>query len=526
MSALVAFSLGTSLLTGGTLLDDFLAPLRDRLCDYVLHGPSQVPPHDCGEVDLMYLIQCSLAEGCVVLCQELAQAEDTQPAVLLEFFAQAMAPLRQTFEAHGAGIVMDSVDDLADALVILRTQKFAVLSKLPRDLRTATEAQMTDLAKISYLALFFLAFNVEFFPDPEDDFHSFAQKVLSFDAAIAPVFREDPMLQTNPRTASVTEALLHAHARLVDALQGTDGVEEGSLLNMGLQDVFLAMKLSEFSNLVARLDELEVLTDLEMLVGQIPVVAKCDWFVTGITYEAGHITGLSVFRKPLEELPENFQALRQLRVLYLYDVGLRRLPDSIGALRELRTLDLRFNVLREVPASICLCTALKDLSLSHNQLRALPETLYSLEALQSLGVNENRLEAFPMSICNTESLQLLDLAGNRIAHIPNRVFLLKGLYYLDLSENQLEDLPASFGWLLSLKLLSLRQNRLKTLPAAITNIQNLVTLDITKNPDIILPQAFARMITLRNLLVSGDIDERNNEILENLVEQGTHLTFG
>ena len=211
---------------------------------------------------------------------------------------------------------------------------------------------------------------------------------------------------------------------------------------------------------------------------------------------------------------DDLAGLSNLRVLWLWGVGLTELPpDVFAGLARLYELSLRENELASLPAGIFrgLHNLRTRLDLAENRLTSLPEAVFSdvsevwlldlygnqltdlpprvfsgLSRLSWLLLDQNHLTALPSDVFSDLSgLDLLSIKENRLADLPPRVFSgLSRLRWLDLGSNHLTALPSDvFSGLSGLELLALDQNRLTAVPTrALDDLSGLKRLFIWGNP--------------------------------------------
>ncbi|MFX1532743.1 MAG: TIR domain-containing protein [Promethearchaeota archaeon] len=130
----------------------------------------------------------------------------------------------------------------------------------------------------------------------------------------------------------------------------------------------------------------------------IPPVDKIEFKTFGFKVENKHITGLGLYNKRLNSLPESFGQLRNLQILNLRGNRLDSLPESFGQLTSLQTLNLRWNDLRSLPETFGNLVNLKKLNLWDNKLSSLPESFKNLTKLEMLFLGGNPLRSLPESV--------------------------------------------------------------------------------------------------------------------------------
>ena len=112
--------------------------------------------------------------------------------------------------------------------------------------------------------------------------------------------------------------------------------------------------------------------------------------------------------------------------LYLDNNLLVSLPSGILAkLYNLKTLDISCNLLSLVPEEFDSLLQLEMLFLSNNFLSRLPEM--NLPQLKELRINDNSLEEFPLTLLNLANLSHIVLSGNR--KLKNEAAMLELITY-------------------------------------------------------------------------------------------------
>ena len=145
---------------------------------------------------------------------------------------------------------------------------------------------------------------------------------------------------------------------------------------------------------------------------------------------------LSLGKNPLRSLPETFDGLVNLRVLFFLGCHFTEVPAVIGRLPRLYMLSFKANRLERVPEgavpkSVCW------LILSDNRLAALPRCVGACVGMRKLLLAGNRLtnEGLPESMRNMRDLELVRLADNRLEKIPEWLLTHPKLAWLALAAN-------------------------------------------------------------------------------------------
>ncbi len=210
---------------------------------------------------------------------------------------------------------------------------------------------------------------------------------------------------------------------------------------------------------------------------------------------------------------DDFAGLSNLRVLWLWGLGLAELPEDVFAgLTKLYELILEDNELTSLPAGIFrgLHNLRTGLNLAENQLTSLPEAVFSdVPRVWLLNLRGNQLTDLPPGVFSGLSrLRWLLLDRNRLTALPPEVFSdQSGLDLLSIDDNQLTDLPPGvFSGLSSLSWLSLGSNQLTALPPDVfSNLSHLETLALDQNQLTAVPtRALDDLSGLKRLFIWGN----------------------
>lgn len=163
----------------------------------------------------------------------------------------------------------------------------------------------------------------------------------------------------------------------------------------------------------------------------------------------GHTTlslscGLTTFPGEIFDLADT------LEVLDLTHNKLERLPDDFDRLKKLRILFLSENNFTHIPAVLAKCRSLTMIGFKANKISLVGENVLPLDT-QWLILTDNKIAKLPDSIGDLKKLQKCMLAGNKITAFPDSMQACKSLELLRISANALEVLP---HWLFTLPRLS------------------------------------------------------------------------
>ncbi len=208
----------------------------------------------------------------------------------------------------------------------------------------------------------------------------------------------------------------------------------------------------------------------------------------------------------------DFAGLSNLRVLWLWGLGLTELPpDVFAGLTKVYELVLADNELTSLPAGIFRDLDIRtSLDLSGNRLASLPEAVFSdVPDTWLLDLGGNELAELPPGVFSGLSrLDWLLMEQNGLAALPPDVFSdLSSLELLELVDNELAELPpGSFSGLSRLVWLGLDGNRLTALPPGVfSELPALRALSLHRNQLTSVPtRAFADLPALRYLWIWGN----------------------
>ncbi len=149
----------------------------------------------------------------------------------------------------------------------------------------------------------------------------------------------------------------------------------------------------------------------------------------------------------LSEFPQAiFDLADSLELLVLSNHQISCLPDDFDRLQHLKVLFLNNNRFTEFPAVLAKCPQLSMVSFKGNQIRQISDRALS-DTIRWLILTDNQITHLPPSIGKLTRLQKLMLAGNQLQDLPSEMANCRNLELIRLSANRLQTLPP---WLLSL----------------------------------------------------------------------------
>lgn len=194
----------------------------------------------------------------------------------------------------------------------------------------------------------------------------------------------------------------------------------------------------------------------------------------------------SIIRLTLEgggptTLPDNIDAMVNLKQLRVYCKNFTTLPDAFENLPALEFAEFRSTSIFNVPDVFGGISTLKEIILTDAPLKEFPTEFLRINSIERITVDNCQLEAFPFgldslpnllrfSIKNDITLPTIENANN-IQTIPARVGDLAGLEQLNVSNLNLNQMPPEIGNL-SNSLLWLYMENCPVTDAAKTNLEN------------------------------------------------------
>jgi len=136
----------------------------------------------------------------------------------------------------------------------------------------------------------------------------------------------------------------------------------------------------------------------------------------------------------LSTLPDDFDRLHKLRILFLSDNDFRSLPAVLADCPLLEMIGFKANRIESVPEH-SLPHNLRWLILTDNRITSLPDSMGKLHRLQKLMLAGNLLTTLPHAMVNCRKLELVRIAANCITELPTWLLQLPRLAWLAFAGN-------------------------------------------------------------------------------------------
>ena len=183
---------------------------------------------------------------------------------------------------------------------------------------------------------------------------------------------------------------------------------------------------------------LEVLSQLQS--GQlkesqkISISADLTEFPSEILELAPTLEVLDLSNNRLRSLPNDFDRLQNLKILFLSQNEFDHLPEVLGRCSQLSMVGFKANQIRTVSGA-SLPPLLRWLILTDNAIEELPSEIGQLKYLQKLMLAGNQLKTLPNEMSNCTNLELIRLAANQLDSLPEWLLTLPKLSWLASSGN-------------------------------------------------------------------------------------------
>lgn len=189
---------------------------------------------------------------------------------------------------------------------------------------------------------------------------------------------------------------------------------------------------------VADCMSLEILAQLQsgQLKGcsKVAIAAGLTTFPIEILDLADSLEVLDLSNNRLNALPEDFDRLKKLKILFISQNEFEQFPAVLGRCEQLSMVGFKANRIREV-AEHSLPPLLRWLILTDNAIEALPTTIGHCDRLQKLMLAGNQLRSLPEEMKNCRNLELVRLAANPLDLLPDWLLGLPRLSWLGIGQN-------------------------------------------------------------------------------------------
>ncbi len=277
-----------------------------------------------------------------------------------------------------------------------------------------------------------------------------------------------------------------------------------------LDDTYISMLMTnELTTLPQELEALENLRTLTLSGNPFTVIPK-------VVLEMRQLKSLNLTGIGLLEISDAIAQSINLTNLILSDNQMTEIPEAITQLVYLTELDFSGNQITEIPAAIGNLMDLVELDFSGNQITEIPEDIGQLTRLAALYLDSNPVIQIPKAIAQLTNLTELSFCGNRITEIPEVVGQLTHLTKLYIYNNQLTEIPKTIAQLKNLTALSLGNNKITQIPKEIAQLKNLTVLYLDSNEITEIPEGFEQLTNLVILDLSNNRVGTSPDWLENL----------
>ncbi len=167
---------------------------------------------------------------------------------------------------------------------------------------------------------------------------------------------------------------------------------------------------------------------------KITIVADLTEFPLEILELAPTLEVLDLSNNRLRSLPNDFDRLQNLKILFLSQNEFDHLPEVLGRCSQLSMVGFKANRIRVVSGA-AFPPLLRWLILTDNAIEELPLEIGQLKFLQKLMLAGNQLKTLPEEMINCTNLELIRLAANQLEALPEWLLTLPKLSWLAFGGN-------------------------------------------------------------------------------------------
>ena len=164
--------------------------------------------------------------------------------------------------------------------------------------------------------------------------------------------------------------------------------------------------LGKLSKLKTLRMSIEILEEIPLAIGQLLNLEELEIDI----YTSG-----SVEKTFVENIPDFFQGLLNLKICKLWISGFTRLPESFGKLEKLETLNIKSKTLRSLPDTMEQLSNLINLILWCEKLESLPYGLYKLEKLSKTDIKSKSFDTLLSTVVKLRNAEKLKDYLKRLA---------------------------------------------------------------------------------------------------------------
>ncbi|UJF21376.1 leucine-rich repeat-containing protein kinase family protein [Shewanella sp. OMA3-2] len=169
-------------------------------------------------------------------------------------------------------------------------------------------------------------------------------------------------------------------------------------------------------------------------LSRVQIAAKLSEFPLAILSLADSLEILDLSNNQLSSLPDDFEKLTQLRIVFLSQNCFTELPEVLARCPKLEMIGFKANQISHV-SEHALPSQTRWLILTDNQLSHLPQSMGRLTRLKKLALAGNQLTELPDSMANCRELELVRLSANQLSHLPDWLLNLPKLSWLAFAGN-------------------------------------------------------------------------------------------